>query len=88
MRQGICAAPDMITYEEEEVMFREALEISRRNSIACLPVLLLTLWWNGVPMFRILIAGVAFLAFLLISNLAILYVTRWRQKRTSANENL
>ena len=69
-------------------MLREALEITRRTATHSLPVLLLLLWWNGVPMFRILIAGVAFLAFLLISNLAILYVTRWRQKRTSANENL
>ncbi len=69
-------------------MFREALEISRRTAIHSLPVLLLVLWWNSVPLFRILISGVAFLALLLISNLAILYVTRWRQKRASVDENV
>ena len=69
-------------------MLREALETSRRHSIACLPVLLLSLWWNGVPLFRMLISGVAFVALLLISNLAILYVAHWRQKRASANENV
>jgi hypothetical protein len=88
LRQGICAAPDVITYEEEEVMFREALEISRRYAILSLPVLLLSLWWNGVPLFRILISGVAFLAFLLMANLAILYVRRWRRKRASIDENV
>jgi hypothetical protein len=78
----------MITYEEEEVMFREALDISRRTAIYSLPALLLVLWWSSVPLFRILTSGVAFLALLLISNLAILYVTRWHKKKTSANENL
>jgi hypothetical protein len=69
-------------------MLREALEITRRTATHSLPVLLLLLWWNSVPLFRILISGVAFLALLLISNLAILYVTRWRQKRDSASENV
>jgi hypothetical protein len=69
-------------------MLREALEISRRTATHSLPPLLLLLWWNSVPLFRILISGIAFLALLLISNLAILYVKRWRQKRASANENL
>ena len=88
MRQGICAAPDVIIYEEEEVMLREALELSTRYAILGLPVLLLSLWWNGVPVFRILIAVVAFLALLFIGNLAILYVTRWRRKRASIDENV
>lgn len=88
MRQGICAAPDVIIYEEEEVMLREALELSTRYAILGLPVLLLSLWWNGVPVFRILIAVVAVLALLFIGNLAILYVTRWRRKRASIDENV
>ncbi|MFM7777842.1 MAG: hypothetical protein ACKPB8_03620 [Alphaproteobacteria bacterium] len=88
MRQAICAAPDMIIYEEEEVMLREALELSRRFAILGLPVLLSSLWWNGVPVFRMLIAVVAFLAFLLMGNLAILYVTRWRRKRAGGDENV
>ncbi|MFN9094414.1 MAG: hypothetical protein ACK5WN_08935 [Alphaproteobacteria bacterium] len=88
MRQGICAAPDVIIYEEEEVMLREALELSRRYAILGLPVLFLSLWWNGVPVFRILIAVVAFLAFLLMANLAILYVTRWRRERAGGDENV
>jgi hypothetical protein len=88
LRQGICAAPDVIIYEEEEVMLREALELSTRYAILGLPVLLLSLWWNGVPVFRILIAVVAFLALLFIGNLAILYVTRWRRKRASIDENV
>ena len=88
MRQGICAAPDVIIYEEEEVMLREALELSRRYAILGLPVLLLSLWWNGVPVFRMLIAVVAFLAFLLMANLAILYVTRWRRERAGGDENV
>ncbi|MFM7415620.1 MAG: hypothetical protein ACKO51_07535 [Alphaproteobacteria bacterium] len=88
MRQAICAAPDMIIYEEEEVMLREALELSRRYAILGLPVLLSSLWWNGVPVFRMLIAVVAFLAYLLMGNLAILYVTRWRRKRAGGDENV
>ncbi|MFM7609514.1 MAG: hypothetical protein ACKO9A_11700 [Alphaproteobacteria bacterium] len=88
MRQAICAAPDMIIYEEEEVMLREALELSRRFAILGLPVLLSSLWWNGVPVFRMLIAVVAFLAYLLMGNLAILYVTRWRRKRAGGDENV
>ena len=69
-------------------MLREALELSRRYAILGLPVLLSSLWWNGVPFLRMLISGVAFLALLVIGNLAILYVTRWRQKRASIDENV
>jgi hypothetical protein len=69
-------------------MFREALEISKRTAIYSLPAVLLFLWWRSVPLFRILIFGVVFLPLLLISNLAILYVRCWRQKRASANENV
>ena len=69
-------------------MFREALEVTRRTAIHSLPALLLLLLWNSVPLFRILISGVAFLALLVIGNLAILYVTRWRQKRASIDENV
>ncbi len=69
-------------------MLREALDLSRRYAILVLPVLLLSLWWNGVPVFRMLIAVVAFLAFLLMANLAILYVTRWRRKRAGGDENV
>ena len=69
-------------------MFREALEVTRRTAIYGLPVLLLSLWWNGVPLFRMLIAVVAFLAFLLMANLAILYVTRWRRERAGGDENV
>jgi membrane protein YdbS with pleckstrin-like domain len=78
----------VIIYQEEEVMLREALELSTRYAILGLPVLLLSLWWNGVPVFRILIAVVAVLALLFIGNLAILYVTRWRRKRASIDENV
>ena len=69
-------------------MIREALELSRRTAIYGLSVLLLSLWWNGVPVFRMLIAVVAFLAFLLMANLAILYVTRWRRERAGGDENV
>ena len=69
-------------------MLREALELSRRYAILGLPVLLLSLWWNGVPVLRMLIAVVAFLAFLLMANLAILYVTRWRRERAGGDENV
>ena len=69
-------------------MFREALEVTRRTAIHSLPALLLLLLWNSVPLFRILISGVAFLAFLLMANLAILYVTRWRRERAGGDENV
>jgi len=69
-------------------MFREALEISKCTAIYGLLPLLSLGCWNSVPLFRILVSGIAFLAFLLMANLAILYVTRGRLKRAGGDENV